>query len=152
MICTWKVHGFGYGPSTAILRCYFFILFPNFSISFQANHPILPIQPPPSTWCFAIAKFQPTIQIVATWHRPFVQEAQARTEVKHRNNQAIGNPRTCCSTAEDEIKCQSNVEGCASRFFTSPTFKKISDPLLPTFNWKHSICNTEEETCRDTKH
>lgn len=66
IIYTWNDHSFGCGPSTAILRLYFFILFPNFSISFQATHPVLPIQLPPSPWCFAIARFQPTIQIVAT--------------------------------------------------------------------------------------
>lgn len=47
MIYTWKVHSFGYGPSTAILRWYLFILFPSFSISFQVTHPVLPIQLPP---------------------------------------------------------------------------------------------------------
>lgn len=109
MIYTWKVQSFGYGPSKAILRWYFFILFPNFSISFQTTHPVLPIQLPPSTWCFAIAKFQPTVQIVATWQRPFIQEAQTRTEVKNRNNQAIVKPRTCCLTAKDEIQCQRDV-------------------------------------------
>lgn len=138
MIYTWKVHGFGYGPSTAIFRWYFFILFPNFSISFQATHPVLPIQLPPSTWSFAIAVFQPTIQIVATWHLSYRKH---KPELKYRNNQATGKPRNCCSTAKDEIKCQSNAEGYASRFFMSPMFKNLCDPLLPTFNWKHSICN-----------
>lgn len=75
-----------------------------------------------------------------------------KPELKYRNNQTTCKPRTCCSIAKDEIKCQSNAEGYPSRFFMSPMFKKLCDLLLPTFNWKHSICNIEEETCRDTKH
>lgn len=54
--------------------------------------------------------------------------------LQHRNNHATGNSRTCSPTAEDEIKCQSTAEGWVSKFFMSPTFKKIRDPLLPIFN------------------
>jgi len=54
--------------------------------------------------------------------------------LQHRNNQATGNSRTCRPAAEDKIKCQSSAERCISKFFMSPTFKKIRDPLLPVFN------------------
>lgn len=132
----WKVHSFGYHSSTAILRWFFFIRFLNFSLSFQANHPVLPIQPPPSNYSFAIAS-------LSSYHSGCFYSTQAfcidssnqnGQSLQHRNNQATGNSRTCSPAAEDEIKCQSSAEGCVSKFLMSPTFKKICDPLLPIFN------------------
>lgn len=89
---------------------------------------------PSSNYSFAIAKlsaYNCCYSTEAFYIRSLNRDGWS---VQHRNDQTTGNSRTCRPAAEDEIKCQCSAEGCVSKFFMGPAFKKIGDPLLPVFN------------------